>query len=55
VIERIRQNVGVPWRNQTVDKIVFGDGATPVKGVATTMMARPEIEVRASARPANGR
>jgi len=38
VIDRIRQNVGVPWREQTVDKIVLGDGATPVKGVATTMM-----------------
>ncbi|MCX6626990.1 MAG: Nif3-like dinuclear metal center hexameric protein, partial [Candidatus Solibacter sp.] len=46
VIERIRQNVGVPWRTQTVDKIVFGDGATPVKGVATTMMATFEVVKR---------
>jgi putative NIF3 family GTP cyclohydrolase 1 type 2 len=46
VIERIRQNVGVPWRTQTVDKIVLGDGATPVKGVATTMMATFEVVKR---------
>ena len=29
VIDRIRQNVGVPWRTQTVDNIVLGDGASP--------------------------
>jgi putative NIF3 family GTP cyclohydrolase 1 type 2 len=46
VIERIRQNVGVPWRTQTVDKIVLGDGATPVKGVATTMMATFDVVKR---------
>jgi len=46
VIERIRQNVGVPWRSQTVDKIVFGDGATPVKGIATTMMATFDVVKR---------
>ena len=46
VIERIRQNVGVPWRTQTVDNIVFGDGATPVKGIATTMMATFEVVKR---------
>jgi putative NIF3 family GTP cyclohydrolase 1 type 2 len=46
VIERIRQNVGVPWRKQTVDNIVCGDGASPVKGVATTMMATFEVVKR---------
>ena len=46
VIERIRQNVGVPWRTQTVDKIVLGDGATPVKAVATTMMATFDVVKR---------
>lgn len=49
VIERIRQNVGVPWRRQTVDKIVLGDGTTPVKGVATTMMATFEVVKRSVA------
>jgi putative NIF3 family GTP cyclohydrolase 1 type 2 len=46
VIERIRQNVGVPWRPQTVDKIVLGDGTTPVKGIATTMMATFDVVKR---------
>ena len=46
VIERIRQNVGVPWRTQTVDKIVLGDGASAVKGVATTMMATFDVVKR---------
>ena len=46
VIEKIRQNVGVPWRTQTVDKIVLGDGTTPVKGIATTMMATFDVVKR---------
>jgi putative NIF3 family GTP cyclohydrolase 1 type 2 len=45
-IERIRQNVGVPWRTQTVDNIVFGVGTTPVKGIATTMMATFDVVKR---------
>jgi hypothetical protein len=53
VIDRIRQNVGVPWREQTVDKIVLGDGATPVKGVATTMMATFDVVKRCVAADAN--
>jgi putative NIF3 family GTP cyclohydrolase 1 type 2 len=53
VIDRIRQNVGVPWREQTVDKIVLGDGATPVKGVATTMMATFDVVKRCVAAGAN--
>jgi putative NIF3 family GTP cyclohydrolase 1 type 2 len=46
VIERIRQTVGVPWRAQTVDNIVLGDGSVPVKGIATTMMATFEVVKR---------
>jgi putative NIF3 family GTP cyclohydrolase 1 type 2 len=46
VIERIRQNVGVPWRTQAVDNIVLGNAATPVRGVATTMMATFEVVKR---------
>ncbi len=46
VISRIRQNVGVPWREKTVDNIVFGDGGTPVQGVATTMMATFDVVKR---------
>jgi putative NIF3 family GTP cyclohydrolase 1 type 2 len=39
VIARIKAQVGVPWDPQTVDGIVAGDAATPVTGIATTMMA----------------
>jgi len=46
VIERIRQNIGVPWRAQTVDRIVLGDGSAPVKGVATTMMGTFDVVKR---------
>ena len=45
VIERIRQNVGLPW-TQTVDNLVLGAGATPVKGIATTMMATFDVVKR---------
>jgi len=49
VIERIRANVGVPWRDQTVDTIKSGNPATPVKGIATTMMATLDVVQRAAA------
>ena len=49
VIERIKSNVGVAWRAQTVDQIVFGDGMTPVRGIATTMMATLDVMQRAAA------
>jgi putative NIF3 family GTP cyclohydrolase 1 type 2 len=49
VIERIQKNVGVPWRDQTVDTIKAGTPATPVKGLATTMMATLDVCQRAAA------
>jgi putative NIF3 family GTP cyclohydrolase 1 type 2 len=49
IIERIKQNVGVPWRTETVDRFVFGDADIPVKGIATTMMATLDVIQRASA------
>lgn len=49
VVERIRRNVGVPWREKTVDHIVLGTGDTPVAGIATTMMATLDVLERASA------
>ena len=53
VIARIHENVGVPWRAQTVDNIVFGSGASPVKGIATTMMATFDVVKRCVAAGAN--
>jgi len=49
VIDRIKANVGVPWRAETVDRIVFGSPETPVKGIASTMMATLDVVERAAA------
>jgi len=48
VIERIKNNVGIPWRAQTVDNIIAGSAETPVKGIATTMMATLDVVQRAA-------
>jgi putative NIF3 family GTP cyclohydrolase 1 type 2 len=39
VVDRIKAHVGIPWREKTVDHFIFGDPSTPVRGIATTMMA----------------
>ncbi len=49
VIERIKTQVGIPWRVQTVDNIIAGTAETPVKGIATTMMATLDVVQRAAA------
>jgi len=49
VIERIQKNVGVAWRTQTVDTIKAGSPVTPVKGIATTMVATLDLLKRAAA------
>jgi putative NIF3 family GTP cyclohydrolase 1 type 2 len=49
VIDRIKANVGIPWRAQTVDNIVAGAADTPVRGIATTMMATLDVVQRAFA------
>jgi len=44
VVERIQKNVGIPWREQTVD--VFKPGSNPdalITGIATTMVATFEL------------
>jgi len=54
VVERIRKNVGIPWREQTVDN--FKDGSNPdaaVTGIATTMVATFELLHRAAAAKRN--
>jgi len=49
VVQRIKDHVGIPWRAQTVDAIVAGRPDTPVRGVATTMMATLDVVQRAAA------
>jgi putative NIF3 family GTP cyclohydrolase 1 type 2 len=48
LIDRIKQNVGVPWRAQTVDTIKAGSPETVVKGIATSMVATLDLLQRAS-------
>ena len=49
VIDRIKENVGIPWRDKTVDNIIAGSLNTPVKGVAVTMMATLDVIQRSAA------
>jgi putative NIF3 family GTP cyclohydrolase 1 type 2 len=43
VIDRINANVGVPQRPQSVDNLIAGSKETPIKGIATTMMATLDV------------
>ena len=47
VVGRIREQVGLPWREKTVDQIVAGDENTLVQGIASTMMATLDVVERA--------
>ncbi|GAB3891738.1 hypothetical protein GCM10028803_03860 [Larkinella knui] len=53
VIDRIKANVGIPWRDQTVDNLIAGTPEMPVQGIASTMMATLEVLQRAAARGLN--
>ncbi|GAB3542825.1 Nif3-like dinuclear metal center hexameric protein [Spirosoma fluminis] len=53
IIDRIKANVGVPWREQTVDKLIAGNTDIPVKGIACTMMATLDALQRAAAKGLN--
>ena len=39
VVERIKKNIGVEWKSETVDTFKAGDPATAVTGIVTTSMA----------------
>ena len=49
VIDRIKANVGIPWRATTVDNLIAGTPETAVQGIATTMMATLDVVRRAAA------
>jgi putative NIF3 family GTP cyclohydrolase 1 type 2 len=49
IVERIQKNVGVPWRESTVDTFKAGNPDTPVTGIATTMVATLDLLRRAAA------
>ena len=48
VIDRIKTNVAIPWREQTVDNLIAGTQEMPVKGIASTMMATLDVLQRAA-------
>jgi putative NIF3 family GTP cyclohydrolase 1 type 2 len=43
VVELIQSNIGVPWREETVDTFKSGNPDAPVQGVAVTMMATLDV------------
>ncbi|QHN03931.1 hypothetical protein FTO74_11535 [Granulicella sp. WH15] len=53
VIDRIKKQVGVPWRPTTVDNLLTGSPETPVRGIATTMMATLDVVERCVAEGKN--
>lgn len=53
IIDRIKQNVGVPWTTPTVDTFKAGDPNEKVTGVAVTMMATMDVIKRAAAQGDN--
>ncbi len=49
ILDRIKSNVGRPWMTPTVDNVIAGTIDTPVRGIATTMMATLDVLQRAVA------
>jgi putative NIF3 family GTP cyclohydrolase 1 type 2 len=47
VVERIRKNVGVPWKAPTRDVFKAGNPDTPVQGIATSVMSTFDVVERA--------
>jgi putative NIF3 family GTP cyclohydrolase 1 type 2 len=52
-VNRIREKIGVPWSQQTVDTFKAGSPTTPVQGIATTFMASLDVLRRAAAARCN--
>jgi putative NIF3 family GTP cyclohydrolase 1 type 2 len=53
VVAVIKQHVGIPWMEKTVDTFKAGDPDTAVTGIAVTMMATLEVLQRAVANHQN--
>jgi len=53
VVDRIRGNIGVEWKTNTVDSFKAGDPATAVKGIVTTTMATMDVLRKSVAAGAN--
>jgi putative NIF3 family GTP cyclohydrolase 1 type 2 len=53
IVERIRGNVGVEWKSDTVDTFKAGDPATAVKGITVASMATMDVLKKSAAAGAN--
>jgi putative NIF3 family GTP cyclohydrolase 1 type 2 len=53
IVAEIQKQVGVQWKQDTVDTFKAGSPDTPVTGVAVTMMATMDVLQRASAKGLN--
>ena len=53
IVDRIRKNVGVEWKGDTVDAFKAGDPSTVVTGVVTTSMATLDVLQKAVQAGAN--
>lgn len=49
VVERIKEQLGVPWRGGPTDTFKAGHAQTPVTGIATTVMSTFDVLKRAAA------
>src|SRR5215203_856684 len=49
IIDRIKSNLGAPWRDKTIDGIKAGDPATVVTGIVTTVAANLPVLRKAAA------
>jgi hypothetical protein len=49
VIDRLKANVGLPWREKTIDGLKAGQASTPVTGIAVTVAGSLEALRRAAA------
>jgi len=49
VIDRIKANLGVPWRGGPTDTFKSGDVDTPIAGIAATVMSTFDVIKRAAA------
>ena len=49
IADRIRANIGIEWRTQTVDGFKAGDPGTLITGILTTVLATTDVLRRAAA------
>lgn len=49
VVDRIRKNIGIPWRNRSADTFKLGDPDAPITGITCTFMSTLSLLQRSAA------